>query len=70
MAELFLQKLMDFAINQGTLIFWIADSKNETKSPKLNMFHTKWRTCFLKNQWIALKIEVFRCFGSLITNHS
>ena len=57
---------MDFAINQGTLVSWIADSKNETKNLKLNMVHTKWQTCFFKNQWIALKIEIFQFFGSLI----
>ena len=30
------------------------------------MVHTKWRTCFFKNQWIALEIEVFQLSVSLI----
>ena len=41
MADLSLQKSTDFAINQGTLVFWIADSKNETENPNFNMVHTK-----------------------------
>ena len=37
----FLQISMDFAINQGTLVLWIADSNNETKNQKFNMVDTK-----------------------------
>ena len=66
MGDLFSQKSIDCTKNQGTLVFWIADSKSETKNSKLNIVHTKWRTCFFNNQSIALKIEVFQIFGSLI----
>ena len=46
MTDLFLQKSMDFAINQGTLVFRIANSKNDTKNIKFNMADTKCGTFF------------------------
>ena len=45
----FLQKSIDFGINQGTLFFWIADSKNKTINPEFNMANTKRGTFFQKS---------------------
>ena len=64
--ERFFRKSLNCTKNQGALVSWITDSKNETKNPKLNMVHTKWGTRFFKNQCIALKIEVFQFSGSLM----